>query len=243
MRSILRLLVVLLFAGLAVEAPAQGRPQFRPAVLGSGADSLINRIDSADLLKQGQKDGAIMFCCVVERNGQASRCWTYRGMPGSEALEKEVSKRLEGVKFTPPIYEHQPVSVLLYGTVIFSSAVTPHVRILLNQDPQEIKQGSDFIGPQPVIGAESKFSGLHQPTSGMEFSSEGIVALRLTVDAKGGLTKMSVEGEEPAALGFAEQAEKDFTGAKFIPAFRFGSAEESNSLWPVSYKPAPSVKP
>jgi hypothetical protein len=245
MRSIFRFLVVLVFAGLAVESHAQGRPQFRPAVLGSGPDTLINRIDSTDLLKKEQKDGAVMFCCVVEKTGQSSSCWTYRGTPGSEALEQEVKKRLEGVKFTPPIYEHQPVSVLLSGTVIFSPIESPHVRILLNQDPKEIKEGNDFIAPQPVIGADSHFTGLHEPTSGSGSGSatDGLVAMRLTVDAKGGLKDLGVEREEPADGPFGQQAQKDFTDAKFIPAFRFGVAEESTSLSAVCYKPRPPAKP
>ncbi len=82
-------------------------------------------------------------------------------MPGTEALQQELEKRLVGAKFTPPIYQYQPVSVLLFGTAIFSAISDPHIQIFLNQDPNEIKAASDFIAPQPVIGGDSQFRWPH----------------------------------------------------------------------------------
>src|SRR3712207_2762083 len=74
-------------------------PRFRPAVLGSGGDTLINRIDSKALLSKGQKDGAVMFCALVGESGYAIASWTYRGTPETDALVDEVERRLTGVKF------------------------------------------------------------------------------------------------------------------------------------------------
>src|SRR5205809_6423128 len=45
-------------------SPKPTLPEFRPALIGTGPDSLINRIDTADLIKKGQKDGAVMFSCL-----------------------------------------------------------------------------------------------------------------------------------------------------------------------------------
>src|SRR6058998_4220622 len=64
-------------------------PEFRPALLGAGPDSLINTIDTADLIKKGQKDAAIMFTCLVAPTGEVARAGAYRGTKGSELLEKE----------------------------------------------------------------------------------------------------------------------------------------------------------
>jgi hypothetical protein len=227
---------ITLFAVDTLEATEKRTgPRFRPAVLGSGPDALINRIDRDALLKKGQKDGAVMFCAVVSETGHAIGGWTYRGTPETDALIDEVETRLVGVRFTPPIYNHQPVKVLIYGTVLFNPAEKPHVWIFLNQDPQELKRRSDFIAPQPVIGADSKFRGLNPP-AGVPIAISGFAGVNLKVDATGGLQNLEVMNEEPPLLGFAAATYEDFNGAKFIPAFRSGDPAESDTVMIVCYK-------
>ena len=244
MRSILRLLGLLLLVGLAGPAGAQvKRPQFRPAVLGTGPDSLINRIDAEELLKKGQKDGAVMFCAAVAPNGDAQAAWTYRAMPDTDALEEELTKRLEGVKFTTPIYNYQPVGVLLYGTAVFSATDSPHIQIFLNQDPKELKAASDFVAPQPVIGADSKFDGLTPPENESTVPLTAIVDLGLKVNREGQLQELLVLTEEPPLLGYAAAAVADFREAKFIPAFRTGDPDDCDIVQPICYKPAESAEP
>ena len=228
-------LLALAFAGLAEAQNA--RPQFRPAVLGSGPDSLINRIDGEALAKAGQKDGAVMFCSLVNKTGAAVQSRTYRAMPDTAALEDEVRKKLADAKFAPAIYNHQPVDVILSGTVIFSASGKPRVRIFLNQDPNELKTGADFIAPQPVFGSDSGFTGLDYPDE-LPVPISAVVDLGLNVDAAGKLREMRVIAEEPPLLGFAEVAQRDFGPAKFIPGFRNGDPTDSNSVYPVAYQPA-----
>ena len=249
MRRVPRLLgIISLFCVAAVPAIAQSqRPQFRPAVLGSGPESLINRIDAQALFKAGQKDGAVMFSALVGKNGAVSRSRTYRAMPGSDALEQELRTRLAGAKFSPAIYNHQPADVLLVGTLVFSIVnEKPRVRIFLNQDARELKQASDFIAPQPVFGADSRFSGLNPPAN-LTTGVGGIVELTMEVDATGGLQKAALLMEEPPLLGFADAAARDFAGAKFIPAFRDGDAVASNIVYVVYYEPpdwqVPTIAP
>jgi len=238
MRRTLGFLSLLFVLGGAVPAEAQAqRPQFRPAVLGSSPDSLINRIDVKELLKNGQKDGAVMFCALVDKSGAATRSWTYRGMPGTQGLEQEVMKRLGGVKFTPPIYNYQPVSVLLFGTVVFTASSTTHVRILLNQEAKELVGASDFISPQPVIGQGSKFDGLTPPDQGLAIPVTSVVDLRLKVSREGHLQDMLLVAEDSEGLGFGEAALRDFREAKFIPAFRDGDPTGCEILLPICYKP------
>ena len=178
-----------------------------------------------------------MFCAIVGANGESTSAWTYRAMPGSADLEIEVEKQLQGVKFTPPIYNYQPVSVLLYGTVVFDADDKPHVRIFLNQDPEELKKESDFIGPQPVIGGDSKFKGVRVPDPNMPVRVSGIANLSLKVGQDGSLQDLQLTGEEPPLLGFGKMALEDFDGAKFIPAFRDGDPVACTTVLPVSYKP------
>jgi len=68
-------------------SPRPTLPEFRPALIGTGPDSLINRIDTADLIKKGQKDAAVMFSCLVAPTGYIIRSSAYRGSRGSELLE------------------------------------------------------------------------------------------------------------------------------------------------------------
>ena len=129
-------------------------PRFRPAVLGSGPDSLVNQIDTQDLLKKGQKDGAIMFCCRVATTGNVVWYRTYLPVPGSDLLEEEVRKRLDSARFAPAIYEHKPVEVLFYGTVFFSVVDgKPTLHIFANQEAPELKAANDFIGPGDYSGS------------------------------------------------------------------------------------------
>jgi len=114
----------------------------------------------------------------------------------------------------------------------------PRLRIFANQQLDELKKESDFIDPQPYVGEDSKFAGLHYPETGSTVQVTGVVELALDVDAKGNLKTMQVVSEEPPLLGFGDAAISDFTGAKFIPAFRNGQPVESNVKIPVYYKPS-----
>lgn len=235
MRRIFRFLIILV-AATALPARGQDRPEFRPAVLGSGPESLINRIDTDALLKKGQKDGAIMFCAQVDKSGEVLASWTYRGTAGTEALDEELTNKLKGVRFPPAIYEHQPVGVLLFASVFFYAKDTPHIRIFLNQDGTELQKKSDFIAPQPVFGADSKFTGLHVPTTEMPVLVTAIVDVGLKVDEMGNLQELHILEESPPLLGFGDAVEENFRGAKFIPAFRSGAADESMTAVPICFK-------
>ena len=213
-------------------------PRFRPAVLGLGPESLVNQIDTQDLFKKGQKDGAIMFCCRVATTGNVVWCKTYLPVPGSDLLEEEVRKRLDTARFAPAIYEHKPVEVFFYGTAFFSVVDgKPKLHIFANQEAAELQAANDFIGPQPVIGADSRFTGLHYPRERMTVFVKGLVRLTFKVDLDGNMHDLQAVSEEPPLLGFAQAALTDFTGAKFIPAFRDGDPVESSVLLPVRYEP------
>src|SRR5438046_6604404 len=95
-------------------------PMFRPILLGPGPDALINRIDSAGLIKQGQKDAAIMFSCTVKKTGEVLSVSTYRGTADSKLLEQELLKKLSAAanpKFIRAIYNRMPLDAMDYGTV------------------------------------------------------------------------------------------------------------------------------
>src|SRR5712664_836870 len=128
-------------------------PMYRPILLGTGPDALVNRIDTAGLIQQGKKDAAIMFSCLVKKDGSVLSVSTYRGTPDSKLLEQEVLKKLSAAanpKFIPAIYNHMPVDAIYYGTAILAVVDgKPRLRIFSNQERAELAKGSDFIGPQP----------------------------------------------------------------------------------------------
>jgi TonB family protein len=221
----------------ASPSPTPALPEIRPALIGTGPNSLINTIDSADLIKKGQKEAAVMFSCLVAPTGDVARAGVYRGTRGSELLEQEVLKRLAAAKFSPAIHNHYPVIAVFSGTMRFAVVNgKPRLRIFANQQVQEVDKESDFIDPQPYVGPGSKFTGLHYPETGSSVTVTGVVELAIGVDANGNLTSMKVLSEEPPLLGFGDAAISDFSGAKFIPAYRNGQPVESNVKIPVYYK-------
>ena len=180
-----------------------------------------------------------MFSCLVAPTGHIARSGAYRGTHGSELLEQELLKRLATARFIPAIHNHQPVLAVFYGTVKFAVVNgKPRLRIFANQQLNEVDKETDFIDPQPYVGQDSNFTGLHYPETGSTVAVTGVVDLALSVDAKGNLTNMEVLSEEPPLLGFGNAALSDFSGAKFIPAFRNGQPVDSNVKIPVFYKPS-----
>jgi hypothetical protein len=220
-------------------SPRPNLPEFRPALIGTAPNALINTIDTAELIKKGEKDAAVMFSCLVAPTGQIVRSGAYRGTPGSELLEQELLKRLATAKFIPAIHNHQPVIAVFYGTVKFAVVNgKPRLRIFANQQLAELDKETDFIDPQPFVGQDSKFTGVHYPETGSTVAVTGVVDLALKVDTKGNLKDLQLLSEEPPLLGFGDAALSDFTGAKFIPAFRNGQPVECDVKIPVYYKPS-----
>jgi hypothetical protein len=219
-------------------SPAEELLRYRPALLRTGPNSVINRIDTQDLIKKGQKDGSVMFCCSVRQTGEIANTWTYRGTPESLLLEQELVRRLDQSVFIPAIYNREPVHVLFYGTVIFKIVNgKPRLRIFANQEAEELKKETDFVGPQPFVGHDSKFEGLHYPNDVLEAQIPGLVELGMKIDADGNLKELRVVSEDPPLVGFRRAAAEDFRVARFIPAFRDGKPVECSITLPVYYEP------
>jgi len=238
---ILLLIVNLGWSQVDIPSAQTKLPAFRPILLGTGPESLINRIDTAGLVQQGQKDGAVMFSCSVKKTGEVLSVSTYRGTPGSKLLEQEILKKLSvaaNPKFIPAVYNHIPVDAIYYGTVTFIIVDDkPRLRIFSNQERTELEKENDFISPQPFWGGDSKFSGLHYPNNeSAPVPVDGAAELALKVDAIGNLQDLKVLSEQPPFLGFADAAFEDFKKAKFIPAFRDGKPVACEVKIPVYYK-------
>jgi hypothetical protein len=211
-------------------------PAYRPILLGKGPAALINRLDTNGLLKAGQKDALVMFSCVVKKTGQMAASATYRGSANSQLLEQELRKRLIDAVFVPGIYNHAAVDAVYFGTVTFVVVEgKPRLRIFSNQEVDELKKESDFVGPQPILGGDSKFDGVHYPADVTAVQVSGIADLKLKIDQTGHLQSEAVMGEHPPLLGFGVAALEDFRQAKFIPAFREGKPVACEVTVPIYY--------
>jgi len=223
--------------------PAAALPMYRPILIGQGPKSLIDRIDTQDLIKKGQKDALIMFNCAVRKDGSVEWSATYRGTPDSDFLKQELQKRLSPAsdpRFIPAVYNHQPVDAIYYGTVTLAVLDgKPRLRIFSNQEAEELAKEHDFIGPQPFFGNESNFTGFHYPPpEEARVLVDGMVELKMRVDATGNLQEIKALSEKPPFLGFAKAALADFSNTRFIPAFRDGKPAACDVILPVFYKAA-----
>jgi TonB family protein len=213
-------------------------PLYRPALIGTSPEAIINRIDTKLLLKAGQKDGAVMFTAVVDSKGDVKLSWTFRGTPDSKLLEQEVLRVLRDAKMIPAVRNHQPISVFYYGTVTFRIInEKPRLRIFANQELKELSTENDFIGPQLCLGGDSNFDGVHYPENQVAVPVSGEVDLSLKIDANGNLQEEKVLAEHPPFLGFGEAAMADTANAKFIPAFRNGQPVACEVTLPIYYNP------
>ena len=221
----------------ATPASAQ-LPQYRPAVLPLGPNSVINRIDTAGLIRDGQKDGSLYFRCSVSKTGEILDTWTYRQSPDSTPLERELVRCLDQALFIPGVYDHEAVNVFFFGALTFKIVDgKPRLRIFANQEEAELKKESDFISPQPFVGLHSKFEGLHYPNDTVTSELTGMVELAMKIDETGKLLDLRVVSEYPPLVGFRRAAAEDFRVASFIPAFRDGKPVACDITLPVYYEP------
>jgi len=211
---------------------------YRPAMLGLGPNSVVNRMDTAGLIRDGQKDGSLYFRCSVGKNGEILETWTYKQSPDSKLLERELTRCLDDAVFVPAVYDHEAVYAFFFGAVTFKVVDgKPRLRIFANQEEEELKKESDFVGPQPFLGKHSKFEGLHYPADAVTSELTGMVELGMKIDATGKLDDLKVVSEYPPLVGFRRAAAEDFRVATFIPAFRDGKPVECNVTLPIYYEP------
>src|SRR4051812_42588600 len=210
-------------------------PEFRPALLGSYRRSLINTINTESLMKRGQGDAVLMFTAGISQSGYGYVWQTYRGTPNSQLLSKEVMDRTSQAQFEPAIYKHQRVGVILTGTVIFSViAGKPHLRIFLNQEESDLKQGKDFIAPQLAFAAGNpQFEGIWYP--GHVLTGPGVAAVTLDVDVNGKVQNAILAYEHPTGKGFGAEAVDGLRKAAFIPGYRNGKAVPCRFTFPVIF--------
>jgi len=225
---VLAVLTTALQTGYLVAAES---PDMRPALIGSGAKALINRIDGNALIKKGQQDAAVLILCPVLPDGSPGHYMVYGGTPGSDPLRQEVRNKLLQSKFIPAVYNHGNVRALFIGTVTFMNVNgRPRVRIFANQEIGDLGKEADFISPQPItIPGHFYKRGTFPQKSWQSDEAPGYADLSLTIDATGALKEAHVMKENPPGARYGEAAMQDIKEFTFLPAYRGGRPVESTT--------------
>ncbi|MDQ6764677.1 MAG: hypothetical protein M3Z22_01035 [Verrucomicrobiota bacterium] len=233
----IRCLFVLMLLSVACMRDATGEtlPQYRPALLGHHKLSLVNLINTESLMKHGQKDAVIMFSCSVTSLGDAGYGLTYRESPDAELLKTEVLARIYQAQFEPAVYNHAKVGAWVSGTVSFIvKDGKPHLRVFLNQEEDDLKNGHDFVAPQfAFVPGNTKFKGIYYPPSAPGHS--GVASVQLDVDANGLVQAAKVVYEHPPGMGFGPQTVGPIRDALFIPGFRAGKPVACRFTWSLIF--------
>jgi hypothetical protein len=209
----------------------------RPALLAHDAKALLNAIDTEKLMKDGQKDATLRFTCQVNSGGWCRGMATYAGTPGSEPLAKELLRHSESEHpgFVPAVYDGQTWGAILSGTVVFFIKENkPHLRIYLNEEPDHIAKGDDFVAPQWIFVKGLKDRAFRLPNAGV--GSSALVLLRMNVDATGKVTGATVVLEKPAGHGLGAEIVGRIGEFIFSPAYLNGRPVASTTTFPIIYK-------
>lgn len=217
-----------LAACLALASPARGvEPAFRPALVGSGAESLVNLINVQKLLQQGGPDGAVMFSRGVFPPGKGRDfAEVNRGTLGSRLLQSEVLRALQRSRFVPALAHDKPVPVYFRGTVLFFAHSQPHLRVLANQDPDALAHFDDFVAPQEIFGTARSVENDPRLDAFSRRYKNGAVTLELRVNEKGRLLSSRVLSEEPRGYNLGAVEVDMLATAEFVPGFRKGKPSE-----------------
>jgi len=230
-----RSVVLITVALLAAQSLFGANPgDMRPALIGSGPNSLVNLISTKHLMERGVQHGALFFMARVDPNGFPSYSKVWGMTKETEALRDELRERLPQARFMPAMYEHRPVYAWFYGTLAFSVVDgRPHVRIFANQELPELQKETDFIAPQPIWlpGKIYDYAKLKDPFgSWMNEDKPGTADLLVSVDAAGHIKDVRLERVDPQdKRAYGEEALKLVQQRLCLPAYRNGKPVESTT--------------
>jgi Gram-negative bacterial TonB protein C-terminal len=221
-----KLIAFAVVAGLAVftsHLSAETLPDRRPAMIGSGPESLVNRIEVNKLFTQGQRDAWVKFECAILADGLAFGSDFFTASPDSRLLKNEVRSRLRHSRFIPAVYNHKRTFAWFSGTVLFVvKDGRPHLRVYAHQDLDIIKSGADFVAPQMIDVPNHFYMDFPKaPTGTVRDDAAGVVRVRHSVDANGKTTNVEVISEPPGSQA-GEYLKKALPQVDFLPGYRNG---------------------
>ena len=221
-----RIIILMILAGISLwpaRLPAEALPEIRPAMIGSGPDSVVNRIDVEKLFAQGQRDAWVKFDCVILGDGLSFGSDFFTASPEARLLKNEVRTRLRYSRFIPAVYNHKRTSSWFSGTVLFVvKDGRPHLRVYAHQDLDIIRSGVDFVAPQIIdVPNHYRLNFPKAPTGTVRDDAAGVVRVRHSVDANGKTTGVEVISEPPGSQA-GEFLKKALPQVDFTPGYRNG---------------------
>ncbi len=229
---------VLIVLMLAV-AQLRASGNFRPAMIGNGADSLAARLHYPEKAKRKMTQGAVTFYCEVGTDGKAEHVEVI-GAKNKGALTAAVENALEKGRFRPAMSDGKPVPVMIGGTILFLfHDKQPIIAVSLSTaDKEKTAALGNYIQPQ-MIGSNADFRrkliksqyDIHL-RGGQNPSAEVLVQ----VDAQGNLTSTKILAQSPPDGGWGPLMVKAMKGAKFIPAMKNGSPVAGEFNLPLIFK-------
>jgi len=211
----------------------------RPAVIGSGADSVAAKLHYPPKERDSKTEATVVFFCEVAANGRAKNIRTYWNK-GYQDFGNAVEKALNQGHFTPAMVGGKPSTVLIGGTVFFLVR-GDHPTVVLSMataDKQKAAAMQNYIQPQ-MIGSDADFRRkLLNALTAAKFlvhDTKANAEVLATVDAAGNLLNTKLVGESSKNGGWGDALVRAMSGAKFIPASNNGKPEEGEFTWAVRY--------
>lgn len=230
----------LLFAGTVwTSASLHAESMARPAMIGSGRDSVAAFLHYPEKAKATRAQAAICFYCEIGADGKPAHI-EMLGPKDKGVFSTAVENALLKGRFQPAMVGGKPVPVMLGGTVFFVfHGNTPSVVVSLSTaDKDKTAALGNYIQPQ-LIGSNAEFrrklmrARYDAHLRPGEKPSADVLA---HVDAKGGLTSTKILAESPPEGGWGPFLQKGFDGAKFIPAMNNGNPVAGEFNLPMLFR-------
>jgi TonB family protein len=211
----------------------------RPAMVGSGPDSLAAQLHYPKKAKEARTQAAVPLYCEIKTNGKAEHVSTV-DYKGKREFTDMVDHAVRRCRFQPAMVDGKPVPVMIGGTVIFmfQGNVPAIVVSLSSADKEKTAHMGNYIQPQ-MIGSDAEFRRKILKNRFNIFFEAGerpSAEVLAHVDAKGNMTGTKLLAEAPPKGGWGTLLVKSMEGAKFIPALNNGSPVAGDYNLPLDFR-------
>ena len=212
---------------LLLSTQTHAQNETRPAMIGSGPDSVAANLHYPPKAKAAKREAAIPFYCEVGPRGKSDHFQLY-GSDDKAEFSLALLAALKKGRFEPAISNGHAVSVIIGGTAFFMFQENqPTIAVMLSTaDRQKTAALGNYIQPQ-MLGSSSDFrrkiwkahfdKNIHLQ-NGVHPGAAAVV----DVDQDGNLVSMRIQAESPPDSGWGALLLKALQTARFIPALENG---------------------
>jgi TonB family protein len=214
------LLVGLFFVTGVCVSHARAELSTRPALIGTGEDSLASLLKyPTEALDAGQT-GMVQFNCDVAADGRASNVQIVAAPQLGGPFARAVEQAMKTARFEPARLEGKAVAVTVPVTVLFlTGKEQPVIAIYLNHSIADVEAKKNYIARQPLLDQPYRPD---YPIPADRAGRGGRIEVSYCLDTDGRMKDLKVLEETPAGYGFAASVTDALRKARYIPAFRDG---------------------